>query len=191
MTPHPLLEFALQLDALKSVERRTSLIGGARRENSAEHSWHAALMALSLAEQCAYAVDAGRAAQMLLIHDVPEISCGDTFIYAAERGDAQAREAAALTELLAPLPLAANAQLTALWHEFAANQSPDARYANAIDRMLPVLLNIANGGDVWRINKVPREKVLSVNGFIAEVLPSLWPNLKGRIDACFDAIETA
>ena len=99
-----LLDFVLTLDRLKNVERRNSVAGAARFENTAEHSWHAATMALVLREACAFPVDAHRASRMLLLHDVPEIECGDTFLYDAARADASQFEALALDKLLAGLP---------------------------------------------------------------------------------------
>ncbi|MFA9440794.1 HD domain-containing protein [Uliginosibacterium sp. sgz301328] len=184
-----LLDFVLTLDRLKSVDRRNSVAGGARFENTAEHSWHAATMALVLREACAFPVDAHRASRMLLLHDVPEIECGDTFLYDAARADASQSEALALDRLLTGLPADAAAEMKALWHEFTDAVTPEARYAYAIDRLMPVLLNIANDGDVWRRHGVSRDRVLAMNQPVAEVFPSLWPMVRARIEAIFDRID--
>lgn len=180
-----LLGFALVLDRLKAVERRTSPSGLARVENSAEHSWHGAICALLLEQECSFKVDARHAALLFLMHDVPEIECGDTFVYAAQRNDAQVREAEALTHLLMTLPQQTAESLRALWDEFCANDTPEARYANALDRLLPVLHNIDHGGQVWRENNVNLAQVMARNEFIAEVLPAVWDIVKPQIEAIF------
>jgi putative hydrolase of HD superfamily len=185
-----LLEFALTLDKLKSVERRSRPAGLLRRENSAEHSWHAAAMALVLRDACAFPVDAGHAAQMLLLHDVPEIECGDTFLYDPARASAEVNEAVALGNLLEDLPAGVAGELKLLWQEYTAGVSPAACYAYAIDRLMPLLLNLANAGDVWREHGIKIEQVMAMNAVIAEVFPSLWPDLRERIEAMFESFST-
>lgn len=181
MSHQILLDFILALDALKGVERRSVPSGMQRRENSAEHSWHAALCALLLEGESSFEVNVQRAALLLLMHDVPEIGCGDTFAYAVERSDATLREARALDELLSSLPAMNAGQLRALWEEFASNQTPEARYANAIDRLIPLLQNLSHGGLTWREHDVRLEQILAHNGQLAEVFPALWEMVLPRI----------
>lgn len=180
-----LLDFILTLDRLKAVERRTSPSGLARRENSAEHSWHGAMCALLLQSECSFEVDARHAALLFLMHDVPEIECGDTFAYAPERGAAQAQEEAALTKLLGPLPAQTADDLRTLWEEFTANETPEARYANAIDRLMPLLHNLAHDGNVWHENGVKFEQVMARNAFIKEVFPEIWKEILPKIERLF------
>ncbi|MDQ7989949.1 MAG: HD domain-containing protein [Candidatus Dactylopiibacterium sp.] len=186
-----LMDFLLNLDALKAVERRTLPSGLARLENSAEHSWHVALSALLFARECAFAVDASHAALLLLMHDVPEIGCGDTFAYSADAEAASMRERAALEVLLAPLAPRDASGLRALWEEFAANATPEARYANALDRLLPVLHNLSHDGLSWRQHGVRLEQVIARVGCVGEVLPGVWALLRPRLEAHFAGVTHA
>ncbi|NSL56149.1 HD domain-containing protein [Uliginosibacterium aquaticum] len=188
MSTDALLDFVLTLDRLKAVERRTSPAGLERRENSAEHSWHGALCALLLERECAFPVDAKHAALLFLMHDVPEIECGDTFAYAAARADAAAAEALGLESLLATLPAQTGECLRALWQEFTAGETPEARYANALDRVMPLLHNISHGGKVWHEHGVTLAQVLARNAFVAEVLPAVWQRLLPRIERLFSGV---
>lgn len=185
MSTDALLDFVLTLDRLKGVERRTSPAGLERRENSAEHSWHGALCALLLEQECAFPVDAKHAALLFLMHDVPEIECGDTFVYAAARADASAAEALGLERLLATLPVHTGDGLRALWAEFTTAETPEARYANALDRVMPLLHNISHGGKVWREHGVTLEQVRARNAFVADVLPGVWLRLWPKIESLF------
>ena len=183
------LRFILGLDRLKAVERRSRPVGLARQENSAEHSWHAALAALLLVDECAFAVDAKQAALMLLMHDVPEILNGDTFAYSAAQDTAALAERSALLSLLGGLPSADANTLRDLWDEFEAGETPAARYANAIDRILPVMQNVAADGFSWRAHGVRLEQVLSRNAIVGEVLPNVWASVRPQIEAVFAAMN--
>lgn len=185
MSTQARLDFLLTLDALKAVERRTLPSGMTRPENSAEHSWHCALCALLLEAECAFPVDARHAALMMLMHDVPEIGCGDTFAYDAAHGAAAARERQALQALLAPLPGLDAGRLRALWEEFDACATPEARYANAIDRLLPVLHNLSHDGHSWREHGVRLEQVMMRLARLEDVLPGVWALLRPQIEAHF------
>src|SRR5205085_4352444 len=128
--------FVREIDRLKGVLRRTTLHDGSRKENSAEHSWHLATMALVLAEYAPNDADVLRAVQLCLVHDVVEIDAGDTFAYdAAANVDKAAREQAAATRVFGLLPLDQAIALRALWEEFEQNETPTARFANALDRL--------------------------------------------------------
>ncbi len=188
MSTDALLDFVLTLDRLKAVERRTSPAGLSRRENSAEHSWQGALCAVLLAPECAFPVDARHAALLFLMHDVPEIECGDTFVYAAARAEASAAEALGLEHLLATLPAQTAEELRALWQEFCAGETPEARYANALDRVLPLLHNISHGGKVWHEHGVTLEQVMARNAFVEHVLPGVWRRLKPKIESLFSGV---
>lgn len=154
------IAFIVELDKLKAILRQTLLVDGSRRENDAEHSWHIATMAFVLAEYADSPIDAGRVAGMLLIHDVVEIDAGDTFIHdEAGHGDKEAREQAAAERLYGILPPDQAAGFHALWREFEARQTADARFAHSLDRLQPLLHNFETEGGTWRSNAVTADKV--------------------------------
>ena len=144
------LRFVAEADRLKAVLRQTRLMDASRRENSAEHSWHLALMAVVLAEYAPETTDLARVLEMLVLHDVIEIEAGDTFAYdAAANLDKAAREQAAATRTFGLLPQDLNARLRALWEEFEGGATNEARFANALDRLQPLLGNFYSGGGTW------------------------------------------
>ena len=170
------MAFVKELDRLKSVQRQTWLADASRRENSAEHSWHIAVMALVL---CEYAprndLDVGRVIQMLLVHDIVEIDAGDTFCYDREAVTRQAqREERAAERLFGALPADIAVRLRDLWEEFEARRTPESLLANALDRLQPILNNYASGGKSWRSNGITREQVRRRNRIVAEGAPELW-----------------
>ena len=145
------LDFSLEIDKEKNVFRQTHLSGGVRRENDAEHAWHMAVMAYLLREYANEEVDIGRVMLMCLIHDIVEIDAGDTYAYDQEGLITQkAREDAAKARIFALLPPDQGAELTALFDEFEANDTADARFAHAMDNLQPLLLNHSNDGGDWK-----------------------------------------
>lgn len=154
------IAFIVEIDKLKSVLRQSPLADASRRENDAEHSWHIALMAFLLAEYAEPGVDAGRAARMLLIHDIVEIDAGDTFIHdEAAHSDKEEREQKAAQRLFGLLPADQRDAYAALWREYEDRQSPDSRFADALDRLQPLLLNFETGGGTWKPHAVTRPQV--------------------------------
>ena len=177
------LAFVREIDRLKSVLRRTTLHDGTRRENSAEHSWHLATMAVVLGEYAPAGADVSRAVLLCLVHDVVEIDAGDTFAYdTAGYEDKAAREQAAAARLFGLLPADQAADLRAMWEEFEAHATPTARFANALDRMQPLLANLAVGGGSWRELGVTRGRVQQRMGPIEQGCPTLWPWVCAAID---------
>jgi putative hydrolase of HD superfamily len=177
------LAFVLEIDALKSVLRRNSIRGGERRENTAEHSWHLALMAIVLAPHSDAPIDTARVVAMLLVHDLVEIDAGDTFAYDDVGALTKtAREEAAADRIFAILPEAQSADLRGLWDEFEAGDTADARFARAVDRLAPMLRNYENGGALWREHSLTAERVRTRNAGIAEGSLDLWAAVEGRID---------
>jgi putative hydrolases of HD superfamily len=145
------IEFLREVDKLKTITRRTSLLDGSRQENSAEHSWHIALAAMVLADHSNVVVDLSRVLKMLLMHDIVEIDAGDTFAFDLVGKASQAeRENLAATRLFGLLPPTQRAEFLGLWQEFEAGETPEAKFATALDRLLPVLQNFANQGGTWR-----------------------------------------
>lgn len=177
------LAFAQEIDGLKLVERRISVIGGSRLENSAEHSWHLAVLASVLAEYAPEGTDVGRATRMLLIHDIVEIDAGDTFAFdEAAHDDKEERERRAAERLFGLLPDDQAAEVRALWDEFEEGRTPTARYANALDRFQGLLMNRGNGGGTWVKYAVSREQVLRRMAPIKEGAPALWPVVLQVVD---------
>ena len=154
------MAFLVEIDQLKRVLRRTRLVGGERLENSAEHSWHIAMIALVLAEHANEPIDVGRVIKLLLVHDIVEIDAGDTFAYDLNGyQDKAAREQAAADRIFGLLPSDQCREMRALWDEFESQSSADARFANLCDRLMPSLQNYHNGGGTWREADVDRAMV--------------------------------
>lgn len=176
------LDFVLELDRLKGVLRRTLLVDRSRLENSAEHSWHISLMAVLLCEYAAEEVDLLHVLRLLLVHDVVEIEAGDTYCYAPQR-DAQVEvERRAARLLFAGLPDDQAAEMIGLWEEFEARATPEARFANALDRLQPLLHNIATDGQTWRENRIRKEQVLERCRPIGDGAPELWRHAAALIE---------
>ncbi len=170
------LSFLAEVDKLKQVLRRTSLLDGSRRENSAEHSWHLALMAMVLAEHSGAVIDLHHVLTMLLIHDIVEVDAGDTFAFDLPGNATKLeREQLAATRVFGLLPEEQGAALRRVWDEFEAGVTPEARFANALDRLAALLSNHHNDGGTWREYRVSREAVLRRMEPIREGAPRLWP----------------
>ena len=156
------LRFVLEADQLKSVLRRSTLNDGSRRENSAEHSWHLALMAVVLGEHAPPGTDLGKVSTMVVLHDLVEIDAGDLYVYAdeaAQRRQAVAERAAA-DSLFGLLPPEQGSALRALWDEFEQRITPEARFARALDRLQPLIANYVAGGKTWQANGITADQVL-------------------------------
>jgi len=167
------IAFLLEMDKLKSVLRRTYVLGADRRENSAEHSWHLAVMALLLAEHADAPVDLLRALKMLLVHDVVEIDAGDTYVYDVQT-DKAAKEAAAASRIFGLLPADQRDGMRGLWEEFEARETSEARFAAALDRLMPMLHNYHAEGRSWREHGITADQVLERNKHIADGSADLW-----------------
>lgn len=177
------IDFVLELDKLKGVTRKTKPLGLDRYENSAEHSWQIALLAMSLVPYAASPIDVDRVIRMLLVHDIGEIDTGDTIAYAEEGlAERKAAERVAVTRIFGLLPEAQAAALLALWIEFEDAETPEARFAHAADRAMPVLLNLANHGQSWRENGITHARVVGrIAAPIRDGCPALWAWLEGRL----------
>ncbi|MGH3442493.1 MAG: HD domain-containing protein [Nitriliruptorales bacterium] len=182
------IAFLLEADRLKGVLRRSKLADASRRENSAEHSWHLALFAAILVEHAAEEVDLLRVMRMLIVHDLVEIDAGDTFAYDAEATLTKAqRERDAADRLFALLPDDQGREWRALWDEFEARDTPDARFAAAVDRLQPVLLNHASGGAAWVEHGITADQVVAFNRHIEQGAPELWEHAQRVIAAATEA----
>ena len=169
------IAFILEIDQLKSVLRRSYLLNENRRENSAEHSWHLAMMALVLAEYANAEVNQLRVLKMLLVHDIVEIDSGDTYVYDQAGNDTKAeREQAAAKRIFGLLPEGHSAELAALWQEFEARETPEAKFAAALDRLMPLLHNYHTEGRSWREHGISEAQVLNLNSHMADGSETLW-----------------
>ena len=154
------LNFALEIDKEKNILRQTHLSGHGRRENDAEHAWHMAIMAYLLREYSNEEVDIARVMLMCLIHDIVEIEAGDTYAYDTENlKTPKARENEAKEKLYSLLPEDQKQELIALFDEFEESQTPEARFAHAMDNLQPLLLNHSNGGSDWKEHQVNAAQV--------------------------------
>lgn len=148
---HQQLQFIVEIDQLKHVLRQTLLMNGSRRENDAEHSWHLGMMTIVLAEYAPDGVDLSKVLKMVLIHDLVEIDAGDTFCYdTVGLQDKAEREQQAANRLFGLLPIDLAQDLRSLWEEFEAGQTPEAQFANALDRLQPILHNYHTQGGTWK-----------------------------------------
>ncbi|MEJ2098768.1 MAG: HD domain-containing protein [Desulfobacterales bacterium] len=178
------IEFILEVDKLKQIQRRTLLLDRSRRENSAEHSWHIALTVLVLSE---YAeedhLDLLQVIKLLLAHDLVEIDADDTYCYDAAGGqDQKEREMKAADRIFNILPPDQADAFRALWDEFEARETAESRFANALDRLLPLFHNYFTRGHTWLKHGIRKEQVISRMQPIHESSSFLWDSVLNLID---------
>ncbi|MDR3010775.1 MAG: HD domain-containing protein [Sphingobacterium sp.] len=177
------IEFIKEIDKIKYIQRKTKLFNSDRPENDAEHSWHLALMAMVLSEHANQSVDLLKVIKMVLIHDIVEIDAGDTFIYDAEKNhNNTAAERIAAQRIFGILPTEQTEELIALWEEFEAGQTHDAKFARAMDRLEPLLQNSSNNGGTWNEPGVNYEKVYAKKSVIKDSSTVLWEYAEKLID---------
>ena len=176
--------FLLEADRLKTVLRQSTLTDRSRRENSAEHSWHLALMALVLAEHAPPGTDLSRVIAMVVVHDLVEIDAGDLSVYAPEAEQARQRRAerAAADRIFTLLPPGQASALRALWDEFEERATVEARFARALDRLQPMLINMMTGGGTWRSPGVTADRALARVALVEDGSPSLGAYARDMID---------
>lgn len=178
--------FILETDRLKDVLRKTRPLATGRPENSAEHSWQVALLAMLLAPGAAEPVDPARAIEILLVHDIPEIDTGDVIVYAEPDPGRKREEAAAAARIFGMLPEPQASHCLGLWLEYERRETPESRFAYAIDRLMPLLHNLQRRGGTWREHGITRDQVFAANVVTSEVLPDAWVRVSAEIDACFE-----
>ncbi len=179
------LQFIMEIDQLKRILRQNLLADGSRRENSAEHSWHLAMMAVLLSEYAPDRVDVQRVITMLLIHDLVEIDAGDTFCYDVQGNQDKAdREQQAADRLFGLLPTDQHTHLRQLWDEFEAQETVDAQFAGALDRIQPLLQNWQNQGGTWRLHNIHRDQVMQRMAPVKTGAPELWTIVQQVVDEC-------
>ncbi|MDF9826889.1 putative hydrolase of HD superfamily [Ereboglobus sp. PH5-10] len=170
------IRFIIEADKLKEIFRQTICTQSRRAENDAEHSWHLALLVVILAEHSnTPGIDLLRVLKMVTIHDLVEIDAGDTFAYdTAGMADQHEREAVAADRIFGMLPAPQNAEYRALWDEFEARETPEAKFAAAVDRFQPMLLNCLTEGAAWKKHGITSDRVIARNKHIAEGSATLW-----------------
>ena len=169
------IEFILEIDRLKEVYRQSHILHADRHENSAEHSWHLAIAALLLSEYANQPVDTSRVIRMALVHDLVEIDAGDTFIYdTAGNLEKATKEEKAAERIFGLLPSDQRDAWRGLWKELEQRETVEAKFANALDRLLPVLHNYFTNGRSWKEHGITQQQALEKNAVIAEGSETIW-----------------
>lgn len=178
MTPENLMkqiDFIKEIDKVKYIQRKTKLFNSNRNENDAEHSWHLAMMAMVLAEHSNMPVDLLKVIKMVLIHDIVEIDAGDTFIYDVQKNHSNTEEERlAAQRIFGMLPGEQSEELIAIWEEFEAGETHEAKFARTMDRLEPLLQNTSNNGGTWNEFGVSYEKVYEKKSIMNEGSAAIW-----------------
>lgn len=176
------IKFAIVIDEMKNIFRRNLIIDGTRRENDAEHSWNLAMLAMLFEEYSTEKVDLERVLKIALVHDLVEVYAGDTFAYDAKGNeDKLNREIESANKLFGILDPEQGAEIRALWDEFEAKETPESKYANAIDRIQPLINNYMTNGHTWKEGDVHAPQILKRMDIIRTTTPALWPIVEGII----------
>ena len=181
------IAFIKEIDKIKYIQRKTKLFNSDRRENDAEHSWHLAMMAIVLLEHANKDIDLLKVLKMVLIHDIVEIDAGDTFIYSTTKDHNNTNEElVAAKRIFGMLPKEQANDLIAIWEEFEAGETDEAKFAKGMDRFEPLLQNASNSGGTWVEYDVPYHKVYDKKKEIKDGSTIIWDYAKGLID---DGVE--
>ncbi len=182
------IEFIITIDEMKNVLRRNLVVDGSRRENDAEHSWHLAIMAMILEEYSADKVDISKVLKIALVHDLVEVYAGDTFAYDVKGNeDKLDREIMAAEKLFGMLKDGQGEEIRALWDEFEAKETAESKYANAIDRLQPLILNYLTNGHTWKLGDVHAPQIYKRMDIIRTATPELWHIVEGIISTSIEA----
>ena len=177
------VSFIKEIDKIKFIQRKSRLFNSERRENDAEHSWHLAVMAIVLAEHSDKPIDLLKVLKMVLIHDIVEIDAGDTFFYSStESHDNIEEELTAAKRIFGILPKEQAEELIAIWEEFEAAETDEAKFAKSLDRFEPLLQDAENDGGSWAEFDVPYQKVYDLNKTIKNGSTKMWSYAKDLID---------
>jgi len=176
------ISFIVEIDKLKKIYRQNYLSDGSRKENDAEHSWHLAIMAFLLAEHAEENLDLLKVMKMVLMHDLVEIDAGDTYCYDEQANvGKREREEQCARRIFNMLPEEQCREMFELWEEFERMETPEARYAAALDRLQPVLLNYFSEGKSWKEHGICIDQVIKRNGRIKNSSPELWEFVEGLL----------
>jgi len=177
------IAFIKEIDKIKYIQRKTKLFNSDRNENDAEHSWHLALMAIVLAEHSNEPIDVLKVVKMVLIHDIVEIDAGDIFLYDSQKNHENTdEERLAANRIFGLLPEKQANELIAIWEEFEAGKTNEAKFARSMDRLEPLLQNTSNNGGTWKEFGVSYNKVYEKKSVIKEGSKTLWNYAEGLIN---------
>ena len=169
------MNFLQEIEKLKIVYRQNGVIGGERQENSAEHSWHIAMMAIILQEHAGGNVDILKVIKMLLIHDLVEIYTGDTFLYDDEgREEIKDPEKKAAEKIFGLLPEEQGNEFNRLWNEFEEHRTEESKYALVLDNLQPILNHFYTENQNIKGKKLAKSQVINKKCFIKEYSEELW-----------------
>ncbi|MBQ2846678.1 MAG: HD domain-containing protein [Clostridia bacterium] len=181
------IKFAIVIDEMKNIFRRNLIINGSRRENDAEHSWNLAMLAMLFEEYSTEKVNIEKVLKIALVHDLIEVYAGDTFAYDAKGyEDKLQRELEAADKLFGILDPVQGAEIRALWDEFEAKETPESKYANAIDRIQPLINNYMTDGHTWKEGDVHAPQIYKRMDIIRTTTPALWPIVEGIINTSIE-----
>lgn len=176
------ISFIVEIDKLKTIYRQNYLADKSRHENDAEHSWHLAVMAFLLAGHVDEKIDLLKVMKMVLVHDLVEIDAGDTYCYDEKAGlDKREREERCANRIFKMLPGEQCKELFELWEEFERMDTPESRYAAALDRLEPVLLNYFSEGKSWKEHGICIDQVVKRNSRIKDSSEKLWEFVEGLL----------
>lgn len=181
------VDFIKEIDKLKYIQRKTKLFNSKRNENDAEHSWHLAMMALVLAPHANTQIDLLKVLKMVLIHDIVEIDAGDTFLYDTQKSHVNTdEELIAAKRIFGLLPTEQAQEFIAIWQEFEAGETNEAKFAKAMDRFEPMLQNASNQGGTWQEFNVPYEKVFEKKKVIKNGSETIWTYAENLLNECVE-----
>lgn len=181
------VDFIKEIDKLKYIQRKTKLFNSKRNENDAEHSWHLAMMALVLAPHANTQIDLLKVLKMVLIHDIVEIDAGDTFLYDTQKSHVNTdEELIAAKRIFGLLPTEQAQDFIAIWQEFEAGETEEAKFAKAMDRFEPMLQNASNQGGTWQEFNVPYEKVFEKKKVIKNGSETVWAYAENLLNSCVE-----
>lgn len=179
--------FLIEVEKLKVVYRQCSVIDKSRQENSAEHSWHIMLMAIVLQEYANEKIDLLKVIKMLMVHDLVEIDTDDVFVYDTTKRDMMfEKEKAAAQRIFGFLPKEQEKEFMRLWLEFETEDTPESKFAKALDRIQPMLLNYYTDGGAWKKHGITKQQVIDRNKHIEDGASELWQKAKGLIESALE-----
>lgn len=179
--------FIKEIDKLKYIERKTKLFNSDRHENDAEHSWHLAMMTIVLAEHSDKPIDVLKVLKMVLIHDIVEIDAGDIFIYDSSKNHTNTtEELIAAKRIFGLLPVEQAEEFIAIWEEFEAGNTDEAKFAKSMDRFEPLLQNTSNNGGTWTEFNVPYQKVYDSKKVIKNGSTTIWKYAESLLNESVD-----
>ncbi len=180
-------EFILELEKLKVIKRKIKPVGLDRYENSAEHSWHISMVAIVLRGFSNEDIDISHVVKMLLVHDIGEIDAGDIIFFDEEaKAAAKSDELDSVKRIFGLLPDDIEREFFDLWDEFENGDSAEAKFARAVDRVLPIIQNVNNNGQSWKENGITKEQILEKTSYIGDGSAILWESISAKIENAFE-----